>query len=318
MILNLDVVVPTYKRSHLLRLTLSSLLQAPVPEGMDVSILVVDNNSNDDTESVVREIQAAANRRIVYIKETMQGLSHARNAGIRNGTAELIGFLDDDEEVEKDWFNVIFREFSDPATELIGGTSRPNWKAPVPKWLPPRYHMVLAVHLPTTRFAFKDPSDHHGLWGGNAVFRRSVFERIGMFSTTMGRTSTGLLSNEDQELYSRVLDAGLRGFHVPDLIMYHSIPADRVTRRYFRRWHYWHAVSCGVMDRVTKEPVHYLLGIPRYRIGKALRELASIPRHLFITRDLGKAFAAELEMWDILGFLYGEHFFRSNKHYGSS
>ena len=317
MIVKLDVVVPTYKRSNLLRLTISSLLQAPVPEGMDVSILVVDNNSNDDTESVVRELQSTASKRIVYIKETMQGLSHARNAGIRNGTAELIGFLDDDEEIEKDWFNVIFREFSDPATELIGGTSHPNWKAPVPPWLPPRYHMVLAVHPPTTRFAFKTASDKDGLWGGNAVFRRSVFERIGMYSTTMGRSSTGLLSSEDQELYNRVLGAELRGFHVPDLIMYHYIPADRVTRRYFRRWHYWHAVSCGVMDRETKEPVSYFLGIPRYRIGKALKGLASIPRHILITRDAGKAFGGELEMWDILGFIHGEHFFRSKKHYGS-
>jgi len=63
----LDVVVPTYNRSQLLRRTITSLLQASIPTGMAVTILIVDNNSKDDTEQVVREIQSQAARSLTRI-----------------------------------------------------------------------------------------------------------------------------------------------------------------------------------------------------------------------------------------------------------
>jgi glycosyltransferase involved in cell wall biosynthesis len=66
-IVKLDVVVPTYNRSQLLRRTITSLLQASIPTGMAVTILIVDNNSKDDTEQVVREIQSQAARSLTRI-----------------------------------------------------------------------------------------------------------------------------------------------------------------------------------------------------------------------------------------------------------
>jgi glycosyltransferase involved in cell wall biosynthesis len=53
----LDVVVPTYNRSHLLRRTVSSVLQAPISDGLDVTVLVVDNNSKDYSEQAAHKIQ---------------------------------------------------------------------------------------------------------------------------------------------------------------------------------------------------------------------------------------------------------------------
>ena len=96
--MKLDVVVPTYNRSSLLRRTICSLLKAPIPAGLDVTILIIDNNSKDDTEQVVREFEGqASGPPVIYIKETSQGLSHARNRGITSGSGEIIGFIDDDE-----------------------------------------------------------------------------------------------------------------------------------------------------------------------------------------------------------------------------
>ena len=51
--MKLDVVVPTFNRSRLLQATIASLLRAPVPAGLEVSLLIVDNNSTDDTAAVV-------------------------------------------------------------------------------------------------------------------------------------------------------------------------------------------------------------------------------------------------------------------------
>jgi glycosyltransferase involved in cell wall biosynthesis len=313
-IVKLDVVVPTYNRSQLLKRTIASLLQAPIPEGVEVTILIVDNNSKDDTEQMVRDIQSQAARPVVYIKETNQGLSHARNAGIRGGSGDLIGIIDDDEEVHEQWFQVIMREFSDAEVQFIGGPYLPNWAAPAPKWLPPGYHGVIGASPARARADF---GEHFPgmLLGGNAVIRRSVFDRVGLYPTNLGRSGKGLLSCEDSDLFNRLLGAGFHGIYVPDLVIYHHIPADRLTRRYHRQWCFWNGVSYGVMDRDSKAPHDYILGIPRYRIGRALRGLGLLPRHLF-ARDAGLALADELASWELLGFIYGRHFMRIGKYYG--
>ena len=312
--MRLDVVVPTYNRSGLLRAAISSLLRAPVPAGLEVTIWVVDNNSNDDTESVAREIRSGAAIPCRYIKETNQGLSHARNAGIRAGTGELIGFIDDDEEIEENWYKVVAREFADPETQFIGGANLPNWAAPAPVWLPPASYAAIGVTAPMNRSPIGGESGI-GLWGGNAVIRRRAFERVGLFSTKHGRSAKGLLSDEDRELLERLLGADIHGMHVPDLIIYHHIPAERLTRHYHRRWRFWNGASEGLSSRDSREPVPYMLGIPRYRIGKALRGLASLPRHLFFTREADKAFADELPLWHLIGYIFGKHFMRVEQYY---
>ena len=312
--MKLDVVVPTYNRSLLLQRTISSLLQAPIPEGLEVTILIVDNNSKDDTEQVVREMQSSTARNLVYVKETNQGLSHARNGGIRAGTGQLIGFIDDDEEIDENWYSVVAREFSDPAIQFIGGPYLPNWAAPAPEWLPPGYNAVIGVVDPKPRTAFGG-SFTANLMGGNAVVRRSAFDRVGLYSTKLGRSGKGLLSEEDAEFFRRLLAAGLHGVHVPDLIIYHHIPADRLTRKYHRRWCYWRGVSQGLSDKDYKEPVAYTLGVPRYKIGRAFKGLFSLPMHLISRHKAGQAFADELATWDLLGFIYGKHFIRIEKYY---
>lgn len=312
--MKLDVIIPTYNRSHLLRRTLASLLKATVPDGLAVTIMVIDNNSKDDTEQVVLEIQAAAERPILYVNELNQGISYARNAGIRSGTGDLIGCIDDDEEIDDQWYNVIAREFSDEATQFIGGPYLPNCSVPMPAWLPPGYNGVIGVIEPKLRTRFAPPFPGN-LQGGNAVLRRTVFDRIGLYSVKLGRSGKGLLSEEDAELYRRILKADLYGVHVPDLIIHHFIPVERLTRSYHRRWCYWRGVSQGIADEDLKEPVAYAFGVPRYRFGKAINGLLTWPRHFFSPGGAGRAFAGELAIWDLFGFIYGKHFVHLEKLY---
>ena len=307
--MRLDVVVPTYNRSHLLRATLNSLLRAPVPAALEVTLLVVDNNSADDTPAVVEEIRAGANLPLQYVLEKKQGLSNARNAGITAATGDLIGFIDDDEEIDAEWYNIIAREFADPSVQFIGGPYLPNWVTPIPDWLPPGYHAAIGAIPPKPRAVFD--RDFNGiLLGGIAVLGRGVFEEVGMYAPHLGRSGKGLLSEEDAEFCERVKGAGITGMYVPDLAIHHYIAPERLTRSYHRRWAYWRAVSQGVLDRELKEPVTYMLGIPRHRIGRALRGLCAIPHQLLSKDGKGRAFANELAVWDLMGFVHGKHFAR--------
>lgn len=312
--MKLDVVIPTYNRSRLLRAALTSLLKAPVPAELDVRIYVVDNNSKDDTAEVVREIEKTASLPIRYILEPKQSSSYARNAGIAAGTGELVGFIDDDEEIDAEWYRVIAREFDDPATEFIGGPYLPNWTSPIPDWLPPGYHSVIGA-VPAKPRAIFGKEFGANLMGGNAVLRRSVFEQVGLYSTRLGRSGKGLLSEEDAEFYRRLEAGGIRGIYVPELVIHHYIAPERLTRSYHRRWAYWRGVSQGVLDRELREPVTYMLGVPRHRIGRAMRSLAAMPGDRVAKDGKARAFADELAVWDLLGFIYGKFFIRIESHY---
>lgn len=311
--MKLDVVVPTYNRSQLLRRTIDSLLRATIPVGMEVTILVADNNSNDNTEQVVREIQEQTERSIYYITATRQGSSNSRNAGIAAGNGDLIGFVDDDEEVNPDWYEVVGREFANENTRFIGGPYLANCCVPMPDWLPDGYNAVIGVVHPKPRSVFS-PSFPGILMSGNAVIRREVFNCIGNYSAKLGRTEKGLLSEEDAEFYRRLLAANIVGYHVPDLIIHHHIPQERLTKAYHRRWCYWRGVSQGVLDRELQQSVTYMVGVPRHLIGRALKGMVLYPVNR-LEHGAAKAFADELAIWDLLGFLYGKHFIRIERFY---
>ena len=311
--MKLDVVVPSYNRSALLRRTLVSLLAAAIPEGMAVSIYVVDNNSKDDTSDVVRALQAQTERTLHYLLETRQSSSYARNAGIEAGDAELIAFIDDDEEIDAAWYEVVQRELGSSDLAYIGGPyyARPGLTLPV--WLPPSYRAATGVHDPKPRAIFG--SGHTGnLNSGNAVIRRSVFSQIGLYSEKLGRSGVGLLAEEDADLYRRIQAAGFVGLYVPELIIYHHVPPERMTKRYHRRWAFWRGVSLGVVDREKPEGTRYRFGVPQYRIGRALRAMLGAPRAWLQGRKAA-AFDQELSIWDLAGFLYGKRRVRIENYY---
>jgi glucosyl-dolichyl phosphate glucuronosyltransferase len=281
---------------------------------MEVTIVVVDNNSKDDTAEVVKAMQAATSRALVYVRETKQGLSNARNGGIRASSGDVLGFIDDDEEIDAQWFNVVAREFADERTQFIGGPYLANREAALPSWIPAGYNAVIGVTpvRPRTQFG---PEFAGNLNGGNAVIRRSAFDVVGLYDPKLGRSGKGLLSEEDAELYRRLLAAGMLGFYVPDLVILHHIPESRLTRKYYRRWTFWRGLSHGVADRERKEAVPYLFGLPRYRVRNAVRGLMAMPRNLSATKGEGKPFADELAFWDLLGFVRGKYFTRIESFY---
>lgn len=312
--MKLDVVLPTYNRSKLMSAAVESLLRAPVPDGLEVSIYVVDNNSKDDTKQVVEGLQASATLPLYYVRELTQGLSSARNAGIAAGTGEIIGFIDDDEQIDSEWYRVIAREFADARVQYIGGPYLPNWEVPAPDWLPPGYPAAIG-YIPAKPRGWYGNGHPGFLNGGNAVIRRGVFEAIGTYSPKLGRSANGLLSNEDADFFNRLLAAGIAGMYVPDLAIYHYIPAERLTRRYHRRWALWRMVSQGLMEREQPQTVAQLFGIPRHRIGRAVRAIISLPAHHLSKGGKAKAFADELAVWDLAGFIYGRFFFRPERYY---
>lgn len=85
-----SIIIPAYNYAHYISETLDSALSA---RGVECEIIVVDDGSTDDTAAVLRSFE----NRIRYIYQENQGLSAARNTGIRESRGEFLVFLDADD-----------------------------------------------------------------------------------------------------------------------------------------------------------------------------------------------------------------------------
>jgi len=307
--MRLDVILPTFNRYELLKLTLESLLAADTPPQLSVSVTVVDNNSSDATRDTVESYSPKFCGRLHYVFEKRQGRSHALNAGINSTSGDLVGMIDDDEQIDRQWFGRIYEIFASGEVDFIGGPYVPHWPGAPPAWLPRNHAGVIGVVDGGSQHVY-GTSDAE-LMGGNAVVSRAVFAKCGLDSTEPGRRGKRPVADEDTDMYPRLLAAGARGVDVPDLIIYHHIHPDRLTKRYFRRWHFWRGVSSGLLDRRQPQPTPYMLGVPRYLCGSAARGLLHMmPRIAGFRKDPAELFGDELKVLDLLGFFYGKHFYK--------
>ncbi|MFW8600698.1 glycosyltransferase family 2 protein [Desulfobacterota bacterium M19] len=92
MIPTVSVIIPAYNRAAMLPRAIDSVLSQ---DGVDFELLVVDDGSNDDTAVLLKDYGS----HLTVISQAHQGVSAARNAGIRAARAPLLAFLDSD-----DWF----------------------------------------------------------------------------------------------------------------------------------------------------------------------------------------------------------------------
>ena len=308
--LTLDVILPTLNRASLLERALRSLLTAKIPPALDVRITVVNNGSTDATGEVLARAQAAHPGRVQAIVERRRGKSRALNAGIAATGGDLVGMIDDDEEVAEWWYDEIGRAFRNPTLDFIGGPYVAVWSAPPPEWIPRDYLAVLGAVDNGREARPYDRSFPGILKGGNAVIRRRVLERAGAYAEYLGPTGEArLLSCEDDEMYQRLLEIGARGRYLPSLLIFHHVAAERLSPAYYRRWCFWRGVSRGLMDRAHPLPVSYLAGIPRFLYGRAARGVLNAARTAARREPRGHSLNDELALWDLLGYAWGRHIY---------
>lgn len=177
---------------------------------------------------------------------------------------------------------------------------------PPPRWLPAAYHAVIGVVEAGSEVRqYGRPPFMGMLMGGNAVIRRSALERCGPYDTHLSRTPDRPMSGEDEDMYHRLLAAGARGLYVPELIIYHHLFSERLTKPYFRRWAFWNGVAAGYQYRQpTGEPL--LGGIPRWTYRLAAEALLKVLTGV-LRREPARAFEGQLDTLRWCGLLYGRH-----------
>jgi glycosyltransferase involved in cell wall biosynthesis len=88
---SVSVIIPTYNREQFILAAIESVISQTFK---DLEIIVVDDGSTDDTQSIVETLK---DNRIIYIRTDNKGPAHARNVGMRTATRKYIAFLDSDD-----------------------------------------------------------------------------------------------------------------------------------------------------------------------------------------------------------------------------
>jgi GT2 family glycosyltransferase len=147
------------------------------------------------------------------------------------------------------------------------------------------------------------------------AMRREAIERAGGFDPSIGRKAGTLLGQEVREWCLRAHAAGLTGYYAPDIVVQHLIPADRLTKKYFRRWFYWRGVSRAMLYADTgldmEKPeessldfasIPHVGGVPRYLFRSAAVAAAQALRAA-ARRDAVVSFDRELWLCAFAGIV---------------
>src|SRR5207302_2015027 len=94
--------------------------------------------------------------------------------------------------------------------------------------------------------------------------------------------------------------------YVPELIIFHYIPEHRLTKQYYRQWCFQRQMAAAELEALRDQPVPYLIGVPRYMIGTAVRSLAFLAKSI-VRREWNTSttFSRELAIWELAGFIAG-------------
>src|SRR5262249_33043112 len=175
--MDFSVAICTYNNSRLLRWTLEGLTRLAVPDGLTWELVVVDNNSTDDTSQTAESFAHRLPLRCVF--EPTQGLSHARRRAVQETSAEWLAFIDDDCLLQEDWLTEAIRFCqASPRAGAVGGRVHLLWQVP-PSPLAQRYAISLARQdhgdeprqLPTEGFTY--------LVGAGLLVRRAALAACG-------------------------------------------------------------------------------------------------------------------------------------------
>ena len=226
---DVSAVITTYNRSEMLGTALEAVLSQKTG-GVRYEVIVVDNNSTDNTRATVERFIARGHTNLRYVFEPRQGIAHGRNAGIAAARAGIIAFTDDDVVVTENWIATINRGLAENTdVDYIGGKILPDWSEPPPQWLTVDHWWPLALLDRGDNHFYVNASNPLCLPTANASFRREIFSRLGLFSPDFS-------GREDHEFFVRLWQQGGQGLYEPDLVVMAKVQPERLLKSYHHRW----------------------------------------------------------------------------------
>ena len=213
--MKVSIVIPVYNEEKQLKACLDAIAVQSV---RPFEVIVVDNNSTDTSRRI-----AASYKFVRLVTETQQGVVHARNRGFNAARGEVIGRIDADTHLPRNWVATVVRLFGDSELAAVSGSVY--------------YHdlFVRSKFSRTLELFFRQwlanrLGDEVFLSGHNMALRRSAW-----LSVRSGVCSVGGI-HEDYDLAIHLQQAGLRVAFEKGLVA--GISIRRFTANYWVIWPY--------------------------------------------------------------------------------
>lgn len=217
--MKLSVIIPTYNRSDLLADTINSLCDQYLLSS-EYEILVVDNNSTDDTYETVKEsILKFPKNSIRYVYESRQGDFFARNRGAEEAVGEYLVFTDDDAVFDKNYLDTILKMFETfPTIGAVGTKIVVQWEGGTPaNWIKPYEYLLGALDYKPDGFIIKSK----GLYinNGSLAIKRNLYIAVG--GNNPGQIGDYLIGDAEAGLCRKLHALNMAIAFTDDTVMYH-------------------------------------------------------------------------------------------------
>lgn len=246
--ITVSIVVCTRNRSRSLLNALHSLIVLETENLFHYEIVVINNNSTDDTSLAVRGLAASTSITVREFVETKAGVVYARNRGVQESSGEWIAFFDDDQLADPKWLFELLQCGLKQKCLCVGGAVKLSLPDGFNEPISPFCRMLLGETVGMEELERYTPRRTPG--AGNLLVHRSVFESVGLFREEFNKRG------EDTDLFLRMHSAGIEGWYTPSAIVHHVIPPERLTADYLLRMS---QVMSEGMARIERNSVGALL-----------------------------------------------------------
>lgn len=268
--IKLSVIIPTCDRAGLLSKCLDSLLEQSFPAD-DFEVIVADNGSQDDTAKVCDAYRPRF-ARFKYLCDARPGLHVARHIGLKNASADILAYTDDDARAFPTWISGIVEAFEDPGVALAGGACLPEFDCPPPEWMESlwrknRYGKYIG-HYSLIDFG-NGPLEisPQFVWGCNFSIRKSaLLEAGGFHPDSMPAEMIKFRGDGETAVSNFLCEKKRRAVYNPAASVYHLVGSKRMTPEYLYERNFAQGVSQSFAD-IRKNKGTAVVSLKKYLSG---------------------------------------------------
>lgn len=295
------VAIPTYNGEHRLPEVLDKLLTQIDTEHFSWEVIVVDNNSKDNTAKVVQAYQAKWPEKssLRYLQEKKQGAAFARQRAIEAANSPVIGFLDDDNLPAPNWVAAAYKFAKEyPNAGAFASRIHPLYEIEPPN----NFHRIAPFLAITNRgpnpLRYEPSKKVLPPSAGLVVRKQAWLESVPDRLILTGRANGKMLTSEDLEALSYIQRSSWEIWYNPAMQIHHKIPHWRLEKNYLipfirgiglsrhvtrmlsvKPWQRPMAILAYMANDIRKILVHVL----KYRTQVKTDVVAACEMHLYLT-----------------------------------
>ena len=330
--LKLSIIIPTCNRGKNLVQVLDSVVRLQL-DYQFFELLLIDNASTDNTKAICENfIQNHPEIISNYYYEPEPGLLSGRHLGAFKAQGEILSFLDDDVELIPTWANSVIEIFEKKQDiDLLAGPNLPKYECYPPDWLeyfwtPTPYKGRSCGELSLLDLGKQITEiDAIWVWGLNFNIRKSAFYKLKGFHPDIVPGRIQFLQGDGETgLSIKANEAKLKSLYHYEVMVYHIVPAFRLTKEYFEKRYYYQGISDSYTKLRTEHGLYLATesdnqSTARKSIAKGIiKKILSIFTSKYSVKikpvpDNVLALKADLQIKYQEGYAYHQQYFNSNQ-----